>query len=234
MTEGSATYLATSYAGYGEPGTPSFWSQGWLGIPSRDLTARGYDSVGWYSLIAHVTGNDLWSKMADAWRAYGAGGASAFISALGGDSVAVERAWGASVVNQPTWGDAWTTPGIGVPMGAQPAEVAGVLGAAGGSNGGTLQPWAAEIDKESSVPDGLLEVEVNGGYVSVHDGSGHSTLGVTDAVLCVGSKACQDTDVACSSGGAPQPHTGHSALHPGGEQRRRGRALHHHVDPLAD
>ncbi len=203
MTEGSATYLATSYAGYGEPGTASFWSKGWLGIPDRDLTARGYDAVGWYSLIAHVTGDDLWSKMVDAWRAYESGGSSAFISALGGDSVPVEKAWGASIVNQPTWGDEWTTPGIGVPMGAQPASVAGVLGATGGSNGGTLQPWAAVIDKESSVPDGLLEISVSGGYGSVHDGSGHNDLGFTDAVFCVGSKPCQDTNVSCTSGGTP-------------------------------
>jgi hypothetical protein len=203
MTEGSATYLATSYAGYGEPGTASFWSKGWLGIPDRDLTARGYDAVGWYSLIAHVTGDNLWSKMVDAWRAYESGGSSAFISALGGDSVPVEKAWGASVVDQPTWGDEWTTPGIGVPIGAQPAAVAGVLGAIGGSNGGTLQPWAAVIDKESSVPDGLLEISVSGGYGSVHDGSGHSALGFTDAVFCVGSKPCQDTDVSCTSGGTP-------------------------------
>ena len=203
MTEGSATYLATSYAGYGEPGTASFWSKGWLGIPDRDLTARGYDAVGWYSLVAHVTGNDLWSKMVPAWRAYESGGSSAFISALGGDSVPVEKAWGASIVNQPTWGDEWTTPGIGVPIGAQPASVAGVLGATGGSNGGTLQPWAAVVDKESSVPDGLLEISVSGGYGSVHDGSGHSALGFTDAVFCVGSKPCQDTDVSCTSGGTP-------------------------------
>ena len=201
--EGSATYLATSYAGYGEPGTASFWSQGWLGIPSRDLTARRYDAVGWYSLVAHVTGNNLWSKMVEAWRAFESGGASAFISALGGDSVAVEKAWGASLVNQPTWGDAWTTPGIGVPTGAQPAEVADVMGATGASNGGTLQPWAAVIDKESSVPDGLVEISVAGGYASVHDESGHSALGFSDEVLCVGSKPCQDTDVSCTSGGAP-------------------------------
>jgi hypothetical protein len=203
ITEGSATYLATSYAGYGEPGTASFWSQGWLGLPSVDLTARGYDAVGWYSLVAHVTGNDLWSKMAEAWRAFESGGSSAFISALGGDSVPVESAWGASMVDQPPWGEAWTTPGIGVPVGAQPAEVAGVLGAAGGSNGGSLLPWAAVIDKESAVPDGLVEISVSGGYASVHDESGHGALGFTDAVFCVGPKACRDTDVACSSGGAP-------------------------------
>jgi hypothetical protein len=203
ITEGSATYLATSYAGYGEPGTASFWSQGWLGIPGRDLTARNYDAVGWYSLVAHITGNDLWSKMVDAWRAYESGGSSAFISTLGGDSVPVEKAWGASMVNQPTWGDEWTTPGIGVPMGARPAVVADVLGATGGSNGGTLQPWAAVIDQESSVPDGLLEISVSGGYASVHDGSGHSALGFTDAVFCVGSRPCQDTDVSCTSGGTP-------------------------------
>ncbi len=203
MTEGSATYLATSYAGYGEPGTASFWRQGWLGVPGRDLTARGYDAVGWYSLVAHITGNDLWSKMVDAWRAYESGGSSAFISKLGGDSVPVERAWGASMVNQPTWGDEWTTPGIGLPIGAKPAVVADVLGASGGSNGGTLQPWAAVIDNESSVPDGLLEISVSGGYGSVHDGPGHNDLGFTDAVFCVGSKPCQDTDVSCTSGGAP-------------------------------
>ena len=203
VLEGSATYLATSYAGYGEPGTASFWSKGWLGIPDRDLTARRYDAVGWYSLVAHVTGTDLWSKMVDAWRAFRSGGATAFISALGGDSVAVEKAWGASMVNQPTWGDAWTTPGIGVPAGAQPAELSDVLGATGASNGGTLQPWAAVIDKESSVPDGLLEVNVTGGYASVHDGSGHSALGFTNAVFCVGSKPCQDTDVSCTSGATP-------------------------------
>ena len=98
--EGSATYLATSYAGYGEPGTASFWSKGWLGIPGRDLTARRYDAVGWYSLVAHVTGNNLWSKMVEAWRAFESGGASAFISTLGGDSVAVGEGLG-GVAGQP-------------------------------------------------------------------------------------------------------------------------------------
>ena len=139
--------------------------------------------------------------MVPAWRAYESGGSSAFISALG-DSVPVEKAWGASIVNQPTWGDEWTTPGIGTDR-----RAAGVgrrcPGGDGGSNGGTLQPWAAVIDKESSVPDGLLEISVSGGYGSVHDGSGHSALGFTDAVFCVGSKPCQDTDVSCTSGGTP-------------------------------
>jgi hypothetical protein len=203
MMEGSATYLATSYAGYGEPGTPAFWKQGWLGTPGQDLTARAYDAVGWYSLVAHVTGNNLWSKMVAAWRAYVSGGSAAFISALGGDTIPVEKAWGASIVNQPTWGAEWTTPGIGVPMGARPAAVAAVLGATGGSNGGAVAPWAAVIDKESSVPDGLLEISVSGGYASVHDGSGHGALGFTDEVFCVGSKPCQDTDVSCTSGGTP-------------------------------
>ena len=41
------------------------------------------------------------------------------------------------------------------------------------------------------------------GTRSVHDESGHRALGFTDAVFCVGSKPCRDTDVACTSGGAP-------------------------------
>jgi hypothetical protein len=49
----------------------------------------------------------------------------------------------------------------------------------------------------------LLEISVSGGYASVHDGSGHSALGFTDTVFCVGSKPCQDTDVSCTSGGTP-------------------------------
>ena len=118
MREGSATYLATNYAGYGEPGTASSGARDGSGLPGRDLMACGYDAVGWYSLVAHVTGTDLWSKMVAAWRAYQTGGRIGGHLYTGGRLRPGREAWGASMVNQPTWGDAWTTPGIGVPTGA--------------------------------------------------------------------------------------------------------------------
>jgi hypothetical protein len=203
ITEGSATYLATDYAGYGEQGTPGFWSVGWLGRDENALTTRSYDAVGWYSLIAHATGQSLWPKMAKAWRAYESGGASAYIDALGGTLPAVEQAWGPSVVNNPAWGGAWTTTGIGVPTGAAPLVNHGLLGPAGGSNTQSIKPWAALVDDEASVPLGIVDVSVTNGYASVHDAAGHNYMGFTQSLFCVGTKACDDTDVTCDATGPP-------------------------------
>ena len=203
LTEGSATYLATDYAGSPEEGTPLFWSKGWLGRDESALTTRSYDAVGWYSLIAHATGKSLWPMMVTAWRAYESGGASAYIKVLDGTLPAVEQAWGPSVVNNSAWGDAWTTPGIGVPPGAGPVVNHGFIGPAGGSNRQFIQPWAAYVDDEESVPKGIVAVDVTDGYASVHDAAGDNYMGFTNGVFCVGTQACDDTDVTCARSGPP-------------------------------
>ncbi len=98
MSEGTATYLATLYAGYGEANTFGAWRR-WIGgsdtldpgtshnfDETTSLTHRSYDAIGWYSLVAHVTNDPLWSKMAGAWLAYLQSGPTAYIAALGADS----------------------------------------------------------------------------------------------------------------------------------------------------
>jgi hypothetical protein len=205
VLEGSATYLGTLYVGYAEQSTPRDWSsltQGWLGDPGKDLTARGYDAIGWYSLLAKVNG-DLWPKMAKAWRAYISGGASVYIAALGGDTPAVEKAWGPSLVNDAGWGEDWVTPGIGIPDGLSATRVTSTIDATGGSNGRSVSPWSGVVDDESSVPDGIVEVSVVGGFGSIHDEESHDYLGFSDMTFCVGQKACEDTNVTCSTGGPP-------------------------------
>jgi len=202
INEGSATYLGTLYAGYGEPATPLFWQNGWIGNPTKDLTARGYDAVGWYSLLAKING-DLWPKMAAAWKIAATQGSAAYITALGGDNPAVEQAWAPSIVNQPDWGDGWSTPGIGVPEDAHPTYVSGTIDATGGSNGRSLGPWSALFDQETQVPDGIVEVNVTGGYGSIHDSSDAEYMGFTNKEFCVGQKACTDTDVSCAAGAPP-------------------------------
>lgn len=203
VTEGSATYLATLYTGHPEPGTASFWRVGWLGAPNTSLSLRSYDAVGWYSLVAHVTHSDLWPKMAQAWRAYTSDGASSYIADLGGDSTAVEKAWGPSLLNKAgsDWGNAWVTPGIGVPESAQPRETALKFTAETASNGGNVSPRAAVVDTEDSISADLIRVSVTDGYASAHDNTGHGYLGFTDMAFCL-RRTCDEATVSCS-GGSP-------------------------------
>ena len=201
VSEASATYLATLYAGYGEDGTTSYWRDGWLGVPNENVTFRERDAVGWYSLVHRVTGDDLWSKMVGAWRAYLKSGANAYIAALGGDAPAIATAWAPSLLNTPAWGGAWSTPGIGVPSGVQPTKLIGLTSGTG-SDRVTIDALAAIVDDESVVNDGIIEISVTDGYASVHDAAGRSYLGFTDEVFCL-KTSCDDASVSCSGATAP-------------------------------
>jgi hypothetical protein len=201
VSEGSATYLGTLYATYGEDGTASYW-KGWLGASNKNLTLRERDSVGWYSLVAHVNGDPLWSKMANAWLAYLKGGTSAYLAALGANSDAVAQAWAPSVLNSPAWGDAWTTNGIGVPPDAQPTALLG-LSAGSDADREQIASLAAIVDDESVVNDALIEVSVTDGYASVHDATGYSDIGFQDQIFCLGSACKTTTAVSCPGVKAP-------------------------------
>ena len=194
ISEGSATYLATLYVGYGEDNTSGQWNR-WIGgsdtldaskkhnfDETTSLTDRGYDAVGWYSLVNHVNGDPLWSKMAGAWLAYLQSGPPAYIAALGGDSPAVAKAWAPSVLNTPAWGNDWTTfpvPGVTVPSNLRPTEVTG-LTAGKDSDTEQIAPLAAMVDNESDesvFTNALVKISVSDGYASVHDATGSPTLG---------------------------------------------------------
>ena len=216
VSEGSATYLATLYAGYGEANTFGAWRR-WIGgsdtldpgtshnfDETTSLTHRSYDAIGWYSLVAHVTNDPLWSKMAGAWLAYLQSGPTAYIAALGADSPAVAKAWAPSVLNTPGWGDDWTTFGIDVPPGLQPAELTG-LTAGSDSHSEQIAPLAAIVDNESveSVfKNALIEISVRDGYASVHDATGSPDIGFQDQIFCFGT-ACTATTVSCPGGKGP-------------------------------
>ena len=208
VSEGSATYLATLYAHHYESNTDGAWKR-WIGgsdtaDETRNLTLRSYDAIGWLSLVAHVTGDPLWSKMAGAWKAYLSGGATAYIAALGGDSTAVAKAWAPSVLNTPTWGDAWTTPatpGVDVPAAAKPTEFTG-LSAGTDSDRERIEPLSAIVDDESVVNNALIEVSVSDGYASVHDAAGYADIGFQDEFFCLGT-ACKPDAVSCP--GAKKP-----------------------------
>ena len=199
ISEGSATYVATLYAGP-EPGTPTFWTNNnaWLGNPNIELISRSYDAVGWYSMVARATGDDLTGKFVTAWRAFIDGGYDdgAYIKALGGDSPAVEAAWAPSLLHTPQWGDAWDTPGIGVPPGAQPSAVKDTIAAEDVPFSVQIAPYAAVVDSESTVTDGLVEVSIDNGLASVHDQGRTDELDFTDQIFCIG-KACDDKEVTC-------------------------------------
>jgi hypothetical protein len=197
MSEGLATYVATFYAKGEEPGTSTFWIHyGWLGIPNKELLRRSYDAVGWYSMVARATGNDLMTKIVPAWRAWVSGGEDAFIKALGGDEPAVEAAWAPSLLHAPQWGDAWNTPGIGVPPGAQPTTVNDTIAAEDVPFSVQIAPYAAIVDKETTVADGLVEVSIDNGFASVHDLGTADALDFGDQLFCIGT-ACDDTKLTC-------------------------------------
>jgi hypothetical protein len=201
ISEGSATYVATLYTRYPEPATPSFWiNYGWLGIPNKELIARSYDAVGWYSMVARATGNDLTGKFVAAWRAFVDGGYNddAYVAALGGDVPAVEAAWAPSLLHAPQWGDAWDTPGIGVPADAQPTAVKDTIAAQDTPFSVQVAPYGAVVDSESAVTDGLVEVSIDNGLASVHDLGSADALDFTDQVFCI-EKACDNTEVTCQN-----------------------------------
>ena len=199
ISEGSATYIATLSIPSPEPATDSFWRYGWLGTPNKELIARSYDAVGWYSMVARATGDNLLSKFVSAWRAFVDGGYSddAYIKALGGDLPAVEAAWAPSLLNSPQWGDAWATPGIGVPFDAQPTTVNDTIAAEDVPFSVQIAPYGAVVDYESTVTDGLVEVSIHNGLASVHDEGSTDELDFTDQIFCIG-KAC-DTKVTCQN-----------------------------------
>jgi hypothetical protein len=201
MSEGLATYVATLYVDYGEPATPTFWGN-WFGTPNKELIARSYDAVGWYSLVAHVTGNDLTSKIVPAWRAWVDGGENEFISALGGDDPSVFKAWAPSLLHQPDWGDAWNTPGVAVPASSQPTEIQDTLASEDVPYSVKIAPLGAIVDNESTVADGLVEISVDSGYASVHDAANDEYLDFTDQLFCL-KDACPDAAVTCP--GVPTP-----------------------------
>jgi hypothetical protein len=209
ISEGVATYVATIYTHGPEPATDQFWANGWLGTPNKELLRRSYDAVGWYSMVARATGNDLTAKIAPAWRAWVSGGEDAFITALGGDEPAVEAAWAPSLLHSPQWGDAWDTPGIGVPIGAQPATVNDTIAAEDVPFTVQIAPYAAVVDSESTVADGLVEVSIDNGLASVHDLGTADALDFKDQLFCIGS-ACDDSGLTCpgsSKGVKPIPLT---------------------------
>jgi hypothetical protein len=198
ISEGSATYVATLYAGE-EPGTSTFWCcYGWLGVSNKTLTDRSYDAVGWYSMVARATGDNLLSKFVPAWRAFIAGGYSndAYIKALGGDAPAVEAAWAPSLLHSPEWGDAWDTPGVGVPPDLQPTAVTDTITAPNVPFPVPILPDAAVVDSESLVSDALVEISIDNGLASVHDLDSTDDLDFTDQIFCIG-KACDDKEVTC-------------------------------------
>lgn len=204
ISEGSATYIATLSIPSPEPATSTFWRNGWLGTPNKELVARSYDAVGWYSMVARATGSDLIGKFVAAWRAFVDGGYSddAYIKALGGDVPAVEAAWAPSLLNSPQWGDAWATPGIGVPFDAQPTTVNDTIAAEDVPFSVQIAPYGAVVDYESTVTDGLVEVSIDNGLASVHDEGSTDELDFTDQIFCIG-KACDDAEVTCQHPPSP-------------------------------
>jgi hypothetical protein len=219
VSDGSATYLATLYAHSNEDNTSGAWLR-WIGQSdtldpgtnhtfdeTSSLTHRGYDAIGWYSLVAQETGDPLWSKMAGAWLTYLKSGPAAYIASLGGDSPGVAKAWAPSVLNKPTWGDDWTTPhsaGVIVPGNLQPTKLSG-LTAGRDFDTEQIAPLAAIVDNESDTSvftNALIEVSVSDGYASVHDATGYSDIGFQDEFFCFGT-ACKLTAVSCPQAKAP-------------------------------
>jgi hypothetical protein len=207
--EGSATYLGDRYTGQSEPGiTVRAWEH-WFELPGNELIARTYPALGWYWLVANTTGDDLWQKMPDAWRAYVSGGDAAFIQKLGGDLPAVERAWGPTLVNDPDWGHAWTTsPGVGLPANSHPTETEDKLlpgvSSNGGSISGSIAPWAAAIDKENTLEGDFITISIQHGYASVHDAT-KAFMDFTDRTFCTSEQTCKQAEACLKSSGTASP-----------------------------
>jgi hypothetical protein len=107
------------------------------------------------------------------------------MKALGGDDPAVGPAWAPSLLHSPQWGDAWDTPGVDIPTDAQPTEVQDTIAAQDVPFQVTINPYAAIVDSESTVTDGLVEISVDNGFASVHDGDNRSYLGFSNQVFCL-------------------------------------------------
>ncbi len=193
ISEGTAEYLADDAVGYA--GRPSWWPV-WFNParPQPSLLKRSYDALGWYALIARVTGS-LWPRMATAWRAYSSSGSEAFIRAIDGDEEEVEKAWGPSLVNHPSWGAAWVTTGPGLAPGEHSV---GAYYAATGK----LQEWAGEVDLDPPVhvSDRFVLIRVSGGYGAVHDESGHQLVGFVDQLFCTDPHGCPIKYETCDNG----------------------------------
>ena len=191
IVEGSAEYLGDDAVGYGD--SPSWWPP-WFNPahPQRSLLDRSYDALGWYALVARVTGS-LWSRMVGAWRAYVSGGSDAFIHALGGDDKDVETAWGPSLVNRHSWGSPWISSGPGLGPGEHSVG-------AYGANTGKLQEWAGEVDRDPPHSGRLVLIRVSGGYGAVHDESGHHLVGFVDQLFCTDPHGCPIKFETCTNG----------------------------------
>jgi hypothetical protein len=193
ISEGTAEYLGLDAVGYAD--SPSWWPA-WFNParPQPSLLKRSYDALGWYALIARVTGS-LWPRMVAAWRAYVSSGPEAFIRAIDGDEEDVEKAWGPSLVNHPSWGAPWVTTGPGVAPGEHSV---GVYYAATGK----LQEWAGEVDRNPPVrtTQRFVLIRVSGGYGAVHDESGHQLVGFVDQLFCTDPHGCPTEYETCENG----------------------------------
>jgi hypothetical protein len=191
ILEGSAEYLGDDAVGYGD--SPSWWPP-WFNParPQRSLLDRSYDALGWYALVARVTGS-LWPRMVGAWRAYVSGGSDAFIHALGGDGEDVETAWGPSLVNHHSWGSPWISSGTGLGPGEHSV---GTYNASTGK----LQAWAGEVDRNPPGGGRLVLIRVSGGYGAVHDESGHHLVGFVDQLFCTDPHGCPIKFETCENG----------------------------------
>ncbi len=150
-----------------------------------------------------------------AWRAFVDGGysAEAYIKALGGDDPRVEAAWAPSLLHTKEWGPTWDTPGVGVPTGLQPTTVDNSISEQDVPVQIPIAPYAAVVDKESSVTDGLVEVSIDNGLASVHDLDGADQVGFTDQIFCIG-KACDKTVTCPSKPGKKAPEKPPEAIKP--------------------
>lgn len=191
IVEGSAEYLADDAVGYAS--SPSWWLA-WFNPanPQPSLLDRSYDALGWYALVARVTGS-LWPRMVAAWRAYRSGGSDAFIHALGGDGKNVETAWGPSLLNRRSWGSPWISSGPGLAAGEHS------IGATHADTG-KLQAWAGEVDRDPPGSGRLVLIRVSGGYGAVHDESGHHFVGFVDQLFCTDVHGCPVKFETCTDG----------------------------------
>ena len=185
ISEGTATYLATEDLGYGEPGTASFFRDGYVNLLYRDLFARNYDAVGYYALLKHL-GRDLWGTMANAWRAAASSNdqSGAFISVLNGDAEDVRAQWGPSYARNGGWNDPWIMYGTGLPDGAQTPPYSQSISQGGGFTD-QLESRSNRLYSIEGVADEVLHVATATGRVGVHDDDGHADYGFLSNQFCM-------------------------------------------------
>ncbi|MFN8035916.1 MAG: hypothetical protein U0V73_08285 [Acidimicrobiia bacterium] len=185
VTEGTATFLATDDVGYGEPGTASFFREGYMKLLYRNLFTRTYDAVGYYALLRHL-GRDLWGHMADAWRAAATSSdqSGAFISVLDGDAEDVRSQWGPSYARQGKWADPWVMYGTGLPDDATtpPFDVSIIHD---GTFTDQLESRANRLYTLNSVADEVLVAATATGRIAVHDNDDHSEVGFLQDSFCL-------------------------------------------------